>query len=564
MSILPISFPAVSSLPLWLLIIVTPPLLVTCILAFTRLLTTLRYQLALPHHIILPSGRDQKSIPYPPVQIPYTIPFLGSALDFLAPKPGLFWTTLFKIHPRSTGACTLLLAGRPLHVLFDPSAVHALFQARGPSRDRMNIEIIVKALDFPKSEVPNFYDTSPDVDDRGLTAAQRMNKTHDMLLKTEHVNTLTSEFSRVLRHELSTYETGEQVVNLYAWLQQRMFKASTAAFYGSRIMEMHPNFCADFFAFDRVFLSLFFGIPKIFTRKAIAARERCRAAFETWQAQMHTETNGEIADPEGDVDWEPCFGSRANRIRQVYYRTQKLSLRARASIDLGFLFGLSSNAIPCAGWMLLHILTSDSPNTTPNSRPNLLPRVMKELRRARRSDGGLDIPTLLNSPLLQSILNETLRLYADVLVTRELNHDIILPLAKGKRHVLFKKDSLIMAPSWLGHHDDAAWSHPPSNTFCAERFLTIDDKGIESFTTTGTAGRLFPWGGGKSICPGRRFAKQEVLASVAMVLLEFEFELVGFVDEKGGAGGFPGLGAQFAGAGVVALGGDLSVRVRRR
>ncbi|KAK3076367.1 hypothetical protein LTS18_013214, partial [Coniosporium uncinatum] len=57
---------------------------------------------------------------------------------------------------------------------------------------------------------------------------------------------------------------------------------------------------------------------------------------------------------------------------------------------------------------------------------------------------------------------------------------------------------------------------------------------------------------------------QEVLASVAMVLLEFEFEPVGFVDMKGNAGGFPGLSNQYAGAGVVAIGGDMRVKIKRR
>ncbi|KAK3079758.1 hypothetical protein LTS18_003974, partial [Coniosporium uncinatum] len=412
-------FSTVLSLPPWLTFLITPPLLITSILAITRLFTTLRYRLTLPYHTTSASQGDEKSVPHAPVQIPYTIPFLGSALDFLAPEPGLFWTTLFRTHPRSTGACTLLLAGRPVHVLFDPSAVHALFQARGPSRDQMNVEIIVKALDFPESEVSKFYDSSPEVDERGLTASQRLNRTHDLLLKTEHVNGLTAEFSRVLRHELSAYEAGAQTVDLYVWLQKRMFKASTSAFFGSRIMEMHPDFCDNFFAFDRVFLSLFFGIPKIFIRKAIAARDRCRVTFEKWHAQMERETSGEIADPEGEVDWEPCFGSRANRNRQLYYRTQKLSLRARGAMDLGFLFGLSSNAIPCAGWMLLHILkSSEMPGTGTNRSPDLLPRVMKEIQRARRSDGSLDVPTLIGSPLLQSILNEVLRLYVDVLVTR--------------------------------------------------------------------------------------------------------------------------------------------------
>ena len=53
----------------------------------------------------------------------------------------------------------------------------------------------------------------------------------------------------------------------------------------------------------------------------------------------------------------------------------------------------------------------------PNGGSSLLPRVLEELRQAEKPDGSLDIPTLVSQPLLQSIWNETLRVYTDVLVS---------------------------------------------------------------------------------------------------------------------------------------------------
>lgn len=61
------------------------------------------------------------------------------------------------------------------------------------------------------------------------------------------------------------------------------------------------------------------------------------------------------------------------------------------------------------------------------------------------------------------------------------------------------------------------------------------------------------------------FAKQEVLASVAMVLLAFEFEVIGFVDEHGKSKAkFPGLRQAYSGTGVVAMDGDVKVKMKRR
>lgn len=118
----------------------------------------------------------------------------------------------------------------------------------------------------------------------------------------------------------------------------------------------------------------------------------------------------------------------------------------------------------------------------------------------------------------------------------------------------------------LGHRDEALWADPPSHQFHAERFLKTDpETGKSVFTTSGTNGKFFPFGGGKTICPGRNFAKQEVLASVALLLMAFEFEPLGFVDEQGkDKKEFPGLRESFSGSGIMLMDGDMKVKFRRR
>ena len=72
-------------------------------------------------------------------------------------------------------------------------------------------------------------------------------------------------------------------------------------------------------------------------------------------------------------------------------------------------------------------------------------------------------------------------------------------------------------------------------------------------------------GGGRTICPGRVFAKQEGLGALAMVLLRFEFEILGFVDkDRKAIDHFPGFANQYPGSGALTPGGDIKVRMRRR
>jgi hypothetical protein len=113
------------ALPGYALIVVSPFLVVAIVLALTRLYTTWRYNQSIKQYNALSSSKTQS---FQPPQVPYTIPVLGNALEFLAPYPGVFWRTLFKTHPRDTGTCSVLLGGRPTHVLFSPHAVKSVFK----------------------------------------------------------------------------------------------------------------------------------------------------------------------------------------------------------------------------------------------------------------------------------------------------------------------------------------------------------------------------------------------------------------------------------------------------
>ena len=440
-----------------------------------------------------------------------------------------------------------------------------MFKARSPSRDGFNQQIVERGLGLDRKEGLRIFGVGEGPDHTGITPAQQQEELWlRYLLEKKNVNELIANFTRVLRDQLAgelkreEVDGKEMVVDIYAWLQDRMFSASTTVFMGSRLLEICPNFREDFFEFDRHMLTLFFQ-PKFLSSKAYSARERVLGGLIEWQQKMQEECKVHPVDPDGDVDWKPVYGSRANQARQRYYESRGVNVRTRAGMDLGFIFGLNSNAIPAAGWMLMHILHSDGEKT-------LLSRVMEELKGAERDDGSLDVPTLIALPLLQSIFHEVLRIYADVLVSRELREDITLPLEDKKGRMLLKKNGVVMAVSWLAHRDETLWTDPPCNQFYAERFLRTDlETGHRLFSTGGTSGKFFPFGGGKTICPGRVFAKQEVLVSVASVLLSFEMQPLGFVDEQGRSSqNFPGLGKTYPGSGIMVMDGDMRVKIKGR
>ena len=165
------------------------------------------------------------------------------------------------------------------------------------------------------------------------------------------------------------------------------------------------------------------------------------------------------------------------------------------------------------------------------------------------------------------MFNEVLRAYVDVLVVRQVEASTTIG-----SHVL-KKGEMVMAPSWLSHRNPEYFAKP--DAFDPARFLVEDkETGKLKFSTSSLKGKLFPFGGGHYMCPGRTFAKQEVLGAIAVLLLNFDVEFVEFVKPEGKGKGFKSAGTDakafpklkdgYSGNVVVGLNGDMKVGLRRK
>ncbi|KAI9766224.1 MAG: hypothetical protein M1839_005000 [Geoglossum umbratile] len=145
-----------------------------------------------------------------------------------------------------------------------------------------------------------------------------------------------------------------------------------------------------------------------------------------------------------------------------------------------------------------------------------------------RESGGkthISMDTLVSLPLLQSVYLECLRLYMSVPIPRRLRNSVEVDGYK------LSAGDYVLISSHLAHTNEQVWSaqgHPP-NAFWAERFM---HKNMDE-TARLAPGDFFPYGGGLNLCPGRLLGKQEVFAAVALMLVKFDFEFVGYVDKEG-------------------------------
>jgi cytochrome P450 len=185
-------------------------------------------------------------------------------------------------------------------------------------------------------------------------------------------------------------------------------------------------------------------------------------------------------------------------------------------------------------------------------RPQLLAQVRDLIQpyvswdSADPSQLKVDVPKLCSLPLLQSIYAEVLRLRSGSVISRIPNCE---DLHIGPWN--FNKDEPIIASSYHSGRDETVWNQgtaaePHSvDEFWAERFIvdpndarsgpvltyTLNENGADGqqsprFSLDGTAGSWLPFGGGARMCPGRHFAKAEMIVTTAIFLTAFDIELL--------------------------------------
>ncbi|KAL2203550.1 cytochrome P450, partial [Sarocladium strictum] len=282
-------------------------------------------------------------------------------------------------------------------------------------------------------------------------------------------------------------------------------------------------------------------MPRVLSPSAYKIREKMKKHIQAWHSFAHA--NYDVDQCVGDAsDWEEFFGSRMMRKRAQFFRTVPLRQDSIAADDLALIWGGTANAIPAIGWMILEVL----------QRPGLIERVRKIIDPLVQWDSTqnpdlttVNVEELCNDPLLQSMFAETMRFHNGTVVNRKPGS---YNLKVGGWNL--RKDEPVIMSTYHSGRNAAFWNegtpddpHPVSE-FWAERFI-VDPKNIHSgpvrprflvkgdqlersspyFSTEGTDGLWIPFGGGPRMCPGRHFAKRQIIVTTALFLATLDVEL---------------------------------------
>ena len=233
-------------------------------------------------------------------------------------------------------------------------------------------------------------------------------------------------------------------------------------------------------------------LPSITARKPVEARDKVTKAFEAYYKA-------------GGVQ-------KASALAQKRYQVEvdnNVPLEDIARYEVGGSIAVLVNTAPSAFWTLLLL----------HSHPGLLEDIRKEIDACTITtikDGStfktLDIATLKEScPLLLSSYQEVLRYCSMGTSVREVMEDTYLD------QWLLKKGAMLQMPSRIIHQDASLWGSDVAE-FNPRRFLPEEKQN----RPRDVCFRAF--GGGKTLCPGRHFATNEVLAVVAAFVARFDMK----------------------------------------
>lgn len=218
--------------------------------------------------------------------------------------------------------------------------------------------------------------------------------------------------------------------------------------------------------------------------------------------------------------------------------------------------------------------------------PVLLERVRAEVEEARYAEDNpkasmlFDLEKLCSLPLSQAVYAEVLRLRVSVLILRKAKTDLDFAgwtIKKGERVAAASPTTALDEQLWnTGTGDDPH----PIDKFWADRFLVYPDdpssgplknpsskktETVEEETSTGPRFSMtdltntwIPYSGGVRLCPGRHFAKREIILTATVAITAFDIEL------KTPEGWSPQPNLAYFGGGTLPIKGKIPCRIRRR
>ncbi|XP_061330298.1 5-beta-cholestane-3-alpha,7-alpha-diol 12-alpha-hydroxylase [Pezoporus flaviventris] len=194
------------------------------------------------------------------------------------------------------------------------------------------------------------------------------------------------------------------------------------------------------------------------------------------------------------------------------------------------LWASQGNTGPTAFWLLLYLMKHEEAMKAVKDEVDKVSRENAQETKPGSPPINVTRDMLNQTPVLDSALEETLRLVAAPILIRAVLEDISLKTSSGTEYTLRKGDRVALFPHMSVQMNPEI--HPEPHEFKYDRFINPDGT-KKYFYKNGKRLKYFnmPWGAGVSICPGRFFASTEIKMFVFLMLSLYDLELVNREEE---------------------------------
>ncbi|KAM9186018.1 LOW QUALITY PROTEIN: 7-alpha-hydroxycholest-4-en-3-one 12-alpha-hydroxylase [Dugong dugon] len=205
-----------------------------------------------------------------------------------------------------------------------------------------------------------------------------------------------------------------------------------------------------------------------------------------------------------------------------FLREQEIA-PAMQKFNFMMLWVSQGNTGPTSFWALLFLLKYPEAMQAVKEEAT---KVLGEARLEVKQSFSCDPSALKCTPVLDSVMEESLHLRASPILLRVVQGDQSLKMANGWQYLLRHGDKVALFPYLSVQMDPDI--HPEPTAFKYNHFLKPNGSQKMDFYKGGKKIHYYnmPWGSGISICPGRFFALSEMKLFILFMVSYFDLELV--------------------------------------
>ncbi|KAI4639562.1 uncharacterized protein J4E78_010889 [Alternaria triticimaculans] len=426
-------------------------------------------------------------------------------------------------------------AGERLLFILDPEHIKGALNnsAELDPNPFIHDKIMGALMSSPKAAI-DYYNSPESNTDYIQTAHIRQHTTSSNLGLL--VQRLFDVMKRTISETLASTPDGtwHDIPDLYAFLEYHLSYGITETLLGSSIIESYPEIVTDLWIHIEATDQFFMGLPRFVIPKAYAARDRLLSAIRTWTIKSEALRQANAVN----TVWDPVAGSGLLQEREkLYSEMPGHGIEGRSAQTLGLLYGGTSLTVPVTFWYLFETLRN----------PDLQQRVLSEMQsHVHEKTKAYNFMQLTSRPLFQSLHAETTRMYSSNLAVREVTSetwklDGKYTVPKGTQVFISHKFAGQFTKGWKSIRPQTVAK--PLDTFWPERYLVNTSTSPSTSTPTSTptpsnktdnrskfsdAGLSGSWtsfGGGEHKCPGRHFARNIGIVTLAVLMGVFEIEV---------------------------------------